>query len=162
MFIGSIVIYLNSTVRRELMVTFKKFKYVIFSLLAIAVIASATAFSVSYAKWVSPANDSLGANLSTGEWDKPNVSGNHIIVGDRSYDMTEMEGESGTFITEIYLNYGDTFQVYYNSNLVGYPVTNIIELEYDAQTKTYKYVGTASARVEVTLFGSGCNFTIIR
>lgn len=53
------------------MVTFKKFKYIIFSLLAIAVIASATAFSVSYAKWVSPANDSLGANLSTGVWDNP-------------------------------------------------------------------------------------------
>lgn len=143
------------------MVTFKKFKYVIFSLLAIAVIASATAFSVSYAKWVSPANDSLGANLSTGEWDKPNVSGNQIIVGDRPYDMTEMEKEPGTFITEIYLNYGDTFQIYYNSKLVGYAVSNI-ELEYDEITKTYKYIGTASARVEVTLFGSGCNFTIIR
>lgn len=144
------------------MVTFKKFKYVIFSLLALAVIASAAASSVSYAKWAGGSNNTqLDAGLSTGEWDKPNVSGNQIIVGDRPYDMTEMEKEPGTFITEIYLNYGDTFQIYYNSKLVGYAVSNI-ELDYDEITKTYKYIGTASARVEVTLFGSGCNFTIIR
>lgn len=52
------------------MVTFKKFKYVIFSLLALAVIASAAASSVSYAKWAGGSNNTqLDAGLSTGEWD---------------------------------------------------------------------------------------------
>lgn len=99
------------------MVTFKKFKYVIFSLLAIAVIASATAFSVSYAKWAAPTTDSVNANLSTGNWDKPvtdirsQYSNGFLIIGsDGNYTDNEI-----TFNADDEYSNGD----YYKSFIIN-------------------------------------------
>lgn len=44
-----------------------KLRYLVLAMLAVAVIVSATAFSVSYAKWTGD-NTQLTADLSTGEW----------------------------------------------------------------------------------------------
>lgn len=101
------------------MVTFKKFKYVIFSLLALAVIASATAFSVSYAKWVSPTTDSVNANLSTGEWGNSTVSTTDygVVVGNKIYNSAKQS--DGTYSCIFKVKHGDAFKIYCGGTELG-------------------------------------------
>lgn len=142
------------------MVTFKKFKYVIFSLLAIAVIASATAFSVSYAKWAAPTTDSVNANLSTGNWNnKPTSVSDGIMVGDKPYYSFEYSEGSGDNIETfkkcvIRVRKNVPFQIFGEKELLTYGSSNWeISSNKDNNTFTYNGYNSDEAFIEVTVVG---------